>query len=82
MTKSRTYTRVAVIFLTLGLYHLWTFFDAIHTGCLQVGVQIKCSYQNAGNFESSNDAQLLFGCLWLSAAGYFVVAAVQARKKA
>ncbi|MGU7778698.1 hypothetical protein [Burkholderia sp. PU8-34] len=81
MKKSKTFARVAVIFLALGLYQLWSFFDAIRTGCLQIGAQLMCSYQNEGNFQSSNDAQLLFGCLWLAAAGYCVVAAIEARKK-
>ncbi|MFM0221358.1 hypothetical protein [Paraburkholderia dipogonis] len=81
MKKPTKLALFALAFTMFGLYKLFVVFQYAQTGCIQFRTHRTCSYENAENFQSLFDLELMFACGWAAGAVVCWMVAAQAQKK-
>ncbi|MFP3566162.1 hypothetical protein [Paraburkholderia sp. SIMBA_030] len=81
MNKSKKFALLALVFTVWGLYKLFVVFQDAQTGCIQFRTHQTCSFENAANFQSLLDLELMFACGWAAGAVVCWMVAAQAKKK-
>ncbi|WNC93236.1 hypothetical protein RI103_20710 [Paraburkholderia sp. FT54] len=81
MKKSKKLALLALSFTMFGLYKLFVVFQDAQTGCIQFRTHQTCRYENAENFQSLFDLELMFACGWAAGAVVCWMIAAQAQKK-
>ena len=81
MKKSKKLALLAVTFTAWGLYKLCAVFQDMQAGCIQFQTHKTCSFENAENFQSLLDVELMFACAWAAGAVICWIVTVEAQRK-
>lgn len=80
MKKSKKLALLAVAFTIYGLYKLFLFFHDTQTGCIQFQTHQTCSFENAENFQTLLNLELMFACGWIAGAVVCWMVVAQTRR--